>query len=70
MERKGAWTALEAKTKGFVINRLTDTQISAIPATDLREGMMVYNVSQDCLQINTDGTVSGWKCYNTQACPN
>jgi hypothetical protein len=69
MVRKGAWTALEAKTKGFVINRLTNAQISAISSADLVEGMMVYNISQDCLQINIDGTAAGWKCFNTQTCP-
>lgn len=69
MVRKGAWTALEAKTKGFVVNRLTDAQINAIPSADLREGMMVYNIDQDCLQINIDGTATGWKCFNTQTCP-
>ncbi|WP_210150873.1 beta strand repeat-containing protein [Chryseobacterium scophthalmum] len=69
MVRKGAWTALESKTKGFVPNRLTITQINAIPAANLREGMMVYNISSDCLYINTDGTATGWKCFNTQACP-
>ena len=69
MVRKGAWTVLEAKTKGFVVNRLTDAQINAIPSADLREGMMVYNIDQDCLQINIDGTATGWKCFNTQTCP-
>jgi hypothetical protein len=69
MVRKGAWTALEAKTKGFVPDRLTIAQINLIPAGDLREGMMVYNISSDCLYINTDGTPTGWKCFNTQACP-
>ena len=69
MVRKGAWTVLEAKTKGFVINRLTNDQINAIPSADLREGMMVYNITQDCLQINIDGTATGWKCFNTQTCP-
>ncbi|MFN4074927.1 MAG: hypothetical protein ACK4HC_03390 [Cloacibacterium sp.] len=69
MVRKGAWTVLEAKTKGFVVNRLTDAQIAAIPSADLREGMMVYNIDQDCLQINIDGTATGWKCFNTQTCP-
>ena len=69
MVRKGAWTVLEAKTKGFVVNRLTDAQINAIPSADLREGMMVYNITQDCLQINIDGTATGWKCFNTQTCP-
>ena len=69
MARKGAWTVLEAKTKGFVVNRLTDAQITAIPSADLREGMMVYNITQDCLQINIDGTATGWRCFNTQTCP-
>lgn len=67
--RNGAWTVLEAKTKGFVINRLTNAQVAALPSADLREGMMVYNITLDCLQINTDGTATGWMCYNTQACP-
>ena len=69
MVRKGAWTVLEAKTKGFVVNRLRDDQVSAIPSADLREGMMVYNITQDCLQINIDGTATGWRCFNTQTCP-
>lgn len=68
MVRNGAWTALESKTKGFVPNRLTTGQINAIPATDLIEGMMVYNITLDCLQINTTGTAIGWKCFTTQTC--
>ena len=70
MVRQGAWTALESKTKGFVINRLTTAQISAIPAANLTEGMMIYNVTLNCLQINTTGTAAGWSCLNTQTCPN
>lgn len=69
MVRNGAWTVLEAKTKGFVPNRLSSAQIAAIPAADLAEGMMVYNTTLDCLQINTTGTPSGWSCFNTPACP-
>ncbi|MCW3168678.1 hypothetical protein OMO38_09065 [Chryseobacterium sp. 09-1422] len=68
MVRKGAWTALESKTKGFVPNRLTTPQIQAIPASNLVEGMMVYNVTLDCLQINTTGTAAGWKCFTEQTC--
>jgi hypothetical protein len=67
--RKGAWIVLESKTKGFVINRLTTAQLGQIPTVDLKEGMMVYNTTLNCLQINTDGTSSGWKCFNTQTCP-
>lgn len=70
MARKGAWTVLESKTKGFVVNRLTDAQLALIPDAELREGMMVFNITQDCLMINTDGTASGWKCFNNQGCPN
>lgn len=69
MVRKGAWMALESKTKGFVINRLTTAQISNIPASELIEGMMVYNTSLDCLQVNTTGTPAGWACLNAQTCP-
>lgn len=67
--RKGAWIALESKTKGFVLNRLSDAQVTAIPTTDLKEGMMVYNTTQNCLQVNIDGTSTGWRCFNTQTCP-
>ncbi|MFL9835852.1 hypothetical protein [Chryseobacterium terrae] len=69
MVRKGAWTALESKTKGFVPNRLTTAEISSIPAANLVEGMMVYNQDLDCLYINTNGTATGWKCFNIQTCP-
>lgn len=66
--REGAWIALEAKTKGFVPNRLTTAEIIAIPAADLIKGMMVYNSTEDCLQINVDGAPTGWKCFNVQTC--
>lgn len=68
MIRKGAWTALEAKTKGFVINRIATTANVENIANPV-EGMTVYDEEADCLKINTDGTTSGWKCFNTQACP-
>ncbi len=67
--RNGAWTVLEAKTKGFVPNRLTSAQIAAIPTANLVEGMMVYNITLDCLQVNINGTAAGWTCFNTQTCP-
>ncbi|MCX8533820.1 beta strand repeat-containing protein [Chryseobacterium luquanense] len=69
MVRKGAWTALESRTKGFVVNRLTTQEITQIPAANLVEGMMVYNVTLDCLQINTTGSPAGWACFNTPTCP-
>lgn len=67
--RNGGWLVLESKTKGFVLNRLTDAQVSAIPNANLKEGMMVYNITQNCLQINIDGTSTGWRCFNNQTCP-
>lgn len=69
MVRKGAWTVLESRTKGFVVNRLTALQISQIPAANLVEGMMVYNITSDCLQVNTTGTPAGWTCFSTPTCP-
>jgi hypothetical protein len=69
MVRKGAWTALESKTKAFVPNRLTITEINSIPAANLKEGMMVYNICSNFIYIITYGTATGWKCFNTQACP-
>ncbi len=69
MVREGAWIALESNTKGFVLNRLSNAQIQAIPSSNLVVGMMVYNTSEDCLQINVDGTATGWNCFETQTCP-
>ena len=68
MVRNGAWTVLEAKTKGFVINRIpTTAAVNAIANPVI--GMMVYDAEADCLKINTNGTSAGWKCFNTQTCP-
>jgi len=72
MVRKGAWTVLEAKTKGFVINRLTAAQIAAIPAGNLVEGMMVYDTTNNCMKVYTStdgGTTFSWQCITTQTCP-
>lgn len=60
---KGAHMILESKTKGLVINRVNN------PTTDIGspvEGMMVYNITEDCLSIY-NGT--SWKCLRTQSCP-
>lgn len=72
MVRKGAWIALEAKTKGFVVNRLTAAQIAAIPTANCVEGMMVYDTTNNCLKIYTttdNGGTYSWQCFNTQTCP-
>lgn len=72
MVRKGAWTVLEAKTKGFVINRLTAAEIAAIPAAMLVEGMMIYDTTNNCIKIYSSsdgGSNFSWECFNTQTCP-
>lgn len=63
MKMNGAYAALDAKTKGLVINRLTTAQISAIavPVT----GMMVFDITLNCLKLY-DG--SSWNCYTNQTC--
>lgn len=70
MIHKGAWTALEGKTKGFLINRV-DAQLTSqggqVPQiTDPVEGMVIYDTTNDCIKIY-DGTK--WKCFNQQGCP-
>lgn len=62
MVRQGAYTVLEAKSKGFVMNRLTTSEInSLVPVL----GMAVYDTSVNCLKI-FDGT--SWKCYSQPTC--
>ncbi len=78
--RTGAWTVLEAKTKGFVINRMpsesTGTNIGEPLKPDTTpailapvKGMMYYDSRSNCLRINTDSTRAGWKCFDKQDCP-
>lgn len=64
MVRKGAYTALESKTKGFVLNRLTTEQKNALTPV---KGMMVYDTSLNCLSIYNGRE---WKCFNKIGCPN
>jgi len=64
MIRKSAHTALESNTKGFVITRMTTTQITAIASP--QEGMMVYDTVAKCLKLY-DGTA--WSCFVTPTCP-
>lgn len=79
MVRQSAWTVLEAKTKGFVVNRVkfnTSNQPVADNGTTLVitnpvEGMMVYDTTNNCLKVytTTDGTTFAWHCMSTQTCP-
>jgi len=73
MVRESAWTVLEAKTKGFVVNRVAFTggnPVGIAPANFV-EGMMVYDTTNNCLKVytTTDGITFGWYCMSTQACP-
>lgn len=61
---KGAYTALDAKTKGFVINRVPTASLTSIVGV---AGMMVYDTTENCLKIY-DGTV--WSCFSKQTCNN
>lgn len=67
MKINGAYTALDARTKGFVINRLTDVEITAIPTNTLVVGMMVFDKTANCLKVY-DGT--NWACYTKPTCDN
>ncbi|MFY7844254.1 hypothetical protein [Chryseobacterium gambrini] len=71
MIRNSAYTALEAKTKGFVITRNASPETTiAIPIV----GMMVFDTDENagagCMKIYTgSGAGEGWKCFSTQGCP-
>ncbi|WP_312388795.1 hypothetical protein [Chryseobacterium sp.] len=62
--RKSGHLALESNNKGFVISRLSTTQITALVSP--QEGMMVYDTTVKCLKIY-DGTA--WSCFSTPTCP-
>ncbi|TDG34786.1 hypothetical protein EZJ43_16840 [Pedobacter changchengzhani] len=74
-DKQSAWTILEAKTKGFVINRVTfnvsGNPVGIAPANFV-EGMMVYDTTNNCLKLYTSvdgGTTFAWYCLTTQTCP-
>ncbi len=75
MVRKGGWMALEAKTKGFVLNRVPfDSSGNPVGISSLNfiEGMAVYDTTNNCLKIYTttdSGATYGWRCVNIQTCP-
>lgn len=71
MTRQSAWTVLESKEKGFVVNRVTTTAGLA-NITNPVEGMMVYYEQADCLKIytlKTGDSAMAWHCFTTPACP-
>ncbi|MGG5208244.1 GEVED domain-containing protein [Chryseobacterium sp. MIQD13] len=73
--RTGGWLVLEAKTKGFVPNKVTFDSTGnpvGITSDNYVEGMLVYDVTNKCLKMYTskdNGVSFGWYCVTTQTCP-
>lgn len=49
---------LESTSKGFLPPRLSDSERDGIMAP--AKGLMIYNKTQKCIQVNLDGTPTGW----------
>ncbi len=64
MARNSGHIALESNTKGFVITRIAKANLGNISSP--QEGMMVYDTTDQCLKIYSDGN---WKCFSKPACP-
>lgn len=62
--RKGGHLALESNTKGFVITRIAKANLPNIQFP--QEGMMVYDTTDKCLKLYSDGV---WACFSQPACP-
>ncbi|CAA7197055.1 lectin-like domain-containing protein [Chryseobacterium potabilaquae] len=75
MVRKGGWVALEAKTKGLVLNRVPfdgSGNPIGISSSNFVEGMIVYDTTNHLLKIYTttdNGTTYNWLTVGTPACP-
>jgi hypothetical protein len=79
MVRKGGWMALEAKTKGMVINRVRFNTTTNLPVADDDttpiltspvEGMIVMDLTNRMLKVYTvKNGVSGWYEIGQQTCP-
>lgn len=64
MIRKSAHMVLESTTKGFILTRVTTSELTGI--TNPQEGMIVYDLNVKCLKVYSDGS---WKCFSTPSCP-
>ncbi len=67
--RKGGWLVIKSNQNGMVINRVSFNAQNlpfGIPAQNFVAGMMVYDITNDCLKI-FNGTT--WNCYTKQTCP-
>lgn len=66
---RGADMVVESRARGFVLNRLTQVQIDAIPVANLVEGMVVYNLTMHKMNIYViNGADKGWKVFETPSC--
>ena len=63
LNRNSAHTVLESNTKGLVITRIANP---AAAITNPVEGMMVYDTTEKCLKLYSDGI---WSCFSNPACP-
>ena len=68
---KGSHLALESKSKGLVISRISKTaDLNNI--LEPKEGMIVFDLEANCLKIyskDMNATSNSWKCFNVQTCP-
>ncbi|MBV8326658.1 hypothetical protein [Chryseobacterium sp.] len=75
MVRKGGWMALEAKTKGVVLNRVTFDTLGnpiGISPSDFIEGMTVYDTTNNVIKIYTtkdNAATFKWYEMKIQTCP-
>ncbi len=70
MVRQSAHAVLEAKTKGFVLNKMnfdSSNNPIGIPASNFVEGMAVYDTTNNCMKVYF-GTTIGWKCVKKGGC--
>lgn len=63
LSRKSGHIALESNKQGFVITRIAKANLGNI--TTPQEGMMVYDTTDKCLKIYSDGT---WACFSKATC--
>ena len=64
MVRKSGHMALESNKQGLVITRIAKVNLGNISKP--QEGMMVYDTTDKCLKIYSDGN---WNCFTNPTCP-
>ena len=66
--RIGGFMAIESKTKGLVVTRMSTVQITAIANPEV--GMVAFDTTVDCLKVYTRNNlgVLGWYCMENKSC--